>query len=275
MHVDLHNLAVYIRYSVYRKCPATGWEIGTRTIPDHEFVLITQGKGIITIEDNKHEGRAGTLFYFYPGLPHSLISCNENPMHFLAVHFSFTNVQYENNNWFLNNSINNTILPIPSVLEIRNYVKLKEILVEIDKYWRSKTIGKELMCKGFFLQLLSNILQDLELNCYNYSARNKVDEIISHIHKNLDKDLDTKMLADTVSLSPGYMCKIFKEVTGYSLKKYINRCRVDAAKKMLAEEGLKVKDVAKRLGFKDEFYFSKVFKNIEGISPKDFKRNAM
>ena len=273
MYMDLHNMAVYIRYSVYRKCPATGWEISTRTIPDHELVLITHGNGVVTIEGEKYEAKAGTLFYFYPGLFHALKSCNENPMHFLAVHFSFTNIQYENNNWILNNS--KTTLPIPPMQEIRNYLKLKEILVEIDKYWRSNAIGKELMCNGLFLQLLSTILLDFRLNCYNYSARKKVDEIISYIQKNLDRNLNTRMLADIAGLSPGYMCKLFKETTGYSLVKYINKCRVDAAKKMLAEEGKKVKDVAKSLNFKDEFYFSRVFKNIEGVSPSDFKRNFM
>jgi AraC-like DNA-binding protein len=273
MNVDLHNIAVYIRYSVYRKCPETDWAINTRTIPDHEFVLITEGSGIIAIEGKEHKAKAGAFFHFYPTLVHALKSCNENPMSFLAVHFSFANIHYENNNWKLEDE--EPLMPFPPVLEIKNYIKLKKIMIEINKHWQNKDIGYELMCNGLFLQLLNGILQDYRLNNYNYSSHVKVEEIISYIYSNLDKKLSIKTLADVVKLSPDYMSKIFKQITGYSLVRYINKCRVDVAKKMLLEDGMKVKEVAGMLSFKDEFYFSRVFKNIEGVSPMEFLKKSM
>jgi AraC family transcriptional regulator, transcriptional activator for feuABC-ybbA operon len=51
---------------------------------------------------------------------------------------------------------------------------------------------------------------------------------------------------------------------------FFNKIKVDKAKEIIIEGDKKIKEVAQILGFTDEFYFSRIFKKIEGISPTEF-----
>lgn len=264
------NIAVYIRYSIFRKCPETGWKIDMRTISDHEFVLITRGRGIVIIEGKQYTAKPGMLFYFYPGLLHSLESSSENPMSFFAHHFSFTSIEYANNQWKTANK--EAALPLAYAMEIGNNFRLEELMKQLNEHWNKKEQGSELICNGLFMQLLHMVFQDSGTGFFNYASKKKLDEAISYIGKNLESKLSVSLIAKTVGLSPDYLTSLFKSYTGYTLTAYIGRCRIDAAKTMLMEENMKVKEVAARLGFCDEFHFSKVFKRLEGVSPIKFLR---
>ena len=73
-----------------------------------------------------------------------------------------------------------------------------------------------------------------------------------------------------MQLSSAYLSRVFKETTGYSVIEFFNKIKVDKAKELIIEGDKKVKEVAQILGFTDEFYFSRIFKKIEGISPSEF-----
>lgn len=268
--MSIINFFPYIRYCVYRKCPSSGWKIDTRTIQDHEFVLITAGEGKITISNNIHTARKGMFFYFYPGLPHSLRSSTEEPLSFYAIHFSFTYLNYSNNGWKIDK--NTRLLPIQSVFETASFHKLKHLLRSLIDQWKQKDPNYELAVNGLFLQFIHTVLQDQRTSKAKYSSRQKVEEVINYIESNLNRKLTVSHLAQAVDLSPDYLSAIFKSCTGYPLMQYVNKCRIDKAKIYLDEGIYKVKDVAALLGFKDEFHFSKVFKKYVGMSPREFYR---
>ncbi|MNI36476.1 HTH-type transcriptional activator Btr [compost metagenome] len=78
-------------------------------------------------------------------------------------------------------------------------------------------------------------------------------------------------LAELVQLSYTYLSRAFKEITGYSVIEFFNKLKMDKAKALLLEDGMKIKDVAQTLGYSDEFYFSRLFKKMEGVSPSEFQ----
>jgi len=79
-----------------------------------------------------------------------------------------------------------------------------------------------------------------------------------------------KDLSELVQLSSSYLSKVFKATTGYSIIEFFNKIKVDKAKEIIIEDDKKIKEVAQMLGFTDEFYFSRIFKKIEGVSPSEF-----
>jgi YesN/AraC family two-component response regulator len=93
------------------------------------------------------------------------------------------------------------------------------------------------------------------------------------MHENITKKLTLSQLSDMVGLSPTYLSRAFKERTGYSLIHFFNKLKIDKAKELIIDGDRKIKEVAKELGFGDEFYFSRLFKKIEGVSPLDFYNN--
>lgn len=98
-----------------------------------------------------------------------------------------------------------------------------------------------------------------------------MDKIQSYLRKNYMRKISLEDIARSIHASRSYTSRIYKEKTGVNLFDAINKMKVDKAKEYI-NRGMKVCDVAERVGFEDVTYFSKVFKKFEGCSPKDFKR---
>ncbi len=97
---------------------------------------------------------------------------------------------------------------------------------------------------------------------------------MSYIRRNFTEKVSLEDVAEEVSLSPTYFSRLFKEEAGLSFKVYLNELRIGEAKNLLAETGIPLIDVASQVGFEDQSYFSRVFRNVVGISPGRFRRTA-
>lgn len=79
-------------------------------------------------------------------------------------------------------------------------------------------------------------------------------------------------LAEQVHLSPGYLCALFKKHEGCRLFEYIEKSRIDYAKRLIISYEIPLSAVATRAGFTDHYAFSHAFKKYEGISAAEFKK---
>jgi two-component system response regulator YesN len=93
-----------------------------------------------------------------------------------------------------------------------------------------------------------------------------------YIKQNLDKRLSLPEVAEHFNLSPNYLSQLFTKNTGGSFVEYITAEKIAAAKKMLIRGEGPIYEIAEKLKFESAFYFSKVFKKVEGISPREFLR---
>lgn len=93
-------------------------------------------------------------------------------------------------------------------------------------------------------------------------------KLTEYMQANLYKNLSLQEIADDFNISSSYICRIFKVYYSDTPISYYNRLKIEEAKKMLDEyRNMRVKDVAELLGFSDQYYFSKVFKQQYGVSP--------
>lgn len=90
------------------------------------------------------------------------------------------------------------------------------------------------------------------------------------IDENYMKDIRLSDVAEHVGVSQPYLSKIYKEETGMTFIESLNRVRIEAAKDCL-KNGMPIKEVAPRCGFQKYNYFFRVFKNYEGVTPKQYK----
>ncbi len=101
-----------------------------------------------------------------------------------------------------------------------------------------------------------------------------VDKAREYVLQHLDEKISLADVADYACVSPGYMSKSFNRVMGMSLVDYINQKKVDKAKEIMAEnENCSIADIAISLGFSNIYYFSKVFRKVEGIPPTEYIKN--
>jgi two-component system response regulator YesN len=93
-----------------------------------------------------------------------------------------------------------------------------------------------------------------------------------YIRRNLDKRLSLHEVAAVFNLSPNYLSQLFAKYSGEGFVEFITAERIRTAKKMLAEGAGPIYEIAEKLGYESAFYFSKVFKKAEGVSPREFIR---
>jgi YesN/AraC family two-component response regulator len=94
------------------------------------------------------------------------------------------------------------------------------------------------------------------------------------IQENFTKKISLKEIADIAGLSPPYFSTVFKEEMGENLSKYLNRLRVEKASRLLLETDMFLNEIAACCCFKDQSWFSKIFKAFTGISPGKYRNQG-
>jgi two-component system response regulator YesN len=102
--------------------------------------------------------------------------------------------------------------------------------------------------------------------------RRLVAGVQDYIRHNLGKRISLHDTAAAFNLSPNYLSRLFTKHAGMSFVEYITAERISAAREMLARGEGAVYEIAEKLGYENAFYFSKVFKKVEGLSPREFLR---
>lgn len=123
---------------------------------------------------------------------------------------------------------------------------------------------------------VSNMLQRFISFTFEFDKVKHADavyKVIEYIKSNYRKHMSLEDIAASTYLSKTYLSSLFKKETGYSISEYINIVRIDRSKSLLMEENMSIIEIANLCGFEDQSYFTKVFKNIVGITPKKYREN--
>lgn len=98
-------------------------------------------------------------------------------------------------------------------------------------------------------------------------------QITDYIALHLRDELSLNQIAEDLHFSAAYVNRMLKKETGYPTIQYIKRTRITLAKSMLLFQELSIADVAVLAGYPDCSYFCCVFRQIEGISPAQYREN--
>lgn len=96
------------------------------------------------------------------------------------------------------------------------------------------------------------------------------DAIRRYIDDHITEHISVKSVAETFFITPNYLSASFKSHFGIPFVEYVNRQKIEKAKEILLTSNLKIYEVATQLGFDNIYYFSKVFRRMEGMSPREF-----
>ena len=122
-------------------------------------------------------------------------------------------------------------------------------------------------------------LQEQCLGIINYGSdldvqavsNDVVREILKYLHENYYQDISLRELADQYYLNPSYLCRTFKKQVGKPFTVYLANLRLRHAGELLRATDLSVYEIAERCGYKDYFYFARLFKRTLGITPSQYR----
>lgn len=99
-----------------------------------------------------------------------------------------------------------------------------------------------------------------------------VDNVIRYIKNHYKEDINLNVLAAEFFLSPAYLSRKFSQTTGVSIMSYLEEYRINIATDLLIGTDQSVSEIAEQVGYCDANYFTKIFKKVKGITPKEFRK---
>jgi two-component system, response regulator YesN len=98
-----------------------------------------------------------------------------------------------------------------------------------------------------------------------------IQKVINHIDMNLSQSLSLRQLSNLLSINPSYLSTLFKKEMGITITDFINQQKVRYAITLLNSSDTQIQNIASQVGIDDVNYFIKVFKKINGMTPKEYR----
>lgn len=106
---------------------------------------------------------------------------------------------------------------------------------------------------------------------YSQEVTSCVWNAVESIHRDLSRGITLKEVAREVNISQSYLSQCFRDVVGVSFNEYVRQARMDWAKKLLADTNKPIYWIATQTGYRNEKYFSRVFKEKTGMLPSTYR----
>ncbi len=102
-------------------------------------------------------------------------------------------------------------------------------------------------------------------------SRDVIREIQLYIRLNFAENISLNSLAEQFFLHPNYLSRLFKEKTGENFIEYLTEVRMEKVKELLKNSDRKIVEICEMTGYDNPRYFSKVFKQYTGMTPKEYR----
>lgn len=103
-----------------------------------------------------------------------------------------------------------------------------------------------------------------------------VEQVCAYIRERLDENpaaaISLGLLAEQACVTPEHLCRLFKSSLGHSPAETVRLARLDRAAMLLARSNYAVAAIAELCGFASPFHFSRAFKQVYGLAPRDLRR---
>jgi AraC-like DNA-binding protein len=255
-----------------------GLYVNERCIVDFELVYITEGEGIYRILDKEFHFKAGDLIITPPYIQHVTLPI-PNPVSHYALHFDFQprlSRKYRENR-FLRSGFERLRLfcgeaiPLPLYYERfpESSIPFFESVIR-NKHDLIKTGSPLALLKMIqsFYDVFTMVVEHTQNPC---SGPTRLSRTLAYIEHHNTDPLTLKILADQEGYSEQYFISIFKRSYGIAPLHFVTQKRIERAKELIRTTALPLKEISFRCGYEDPYYFSRIFKKMERVSPKKYR----
>lgn len=141
----------------------------------------------------------------------------------------------------------------------------------MEKLGRLGTLGQIIQWINWFKEAVSQILERRR-----DTRVDKIAEMVrEYVMEHYKERITLGQAAEALNISQGYLSTAFKKQSGESFTNYVSAIKIEKAKELIASHQYMMYEVSDLLGFDTPFYFSKVFKKVTGMSPKEYEAQCL
>jgi AraC-like DNA-binding protein len=234
----------------------------------HILIYCHEGKGETTIKKDKYILESGDYIVIPMKTAHSYAADERNPWTIFWVHFkgsisdSIVSLIEKQNNGYKGFIQNND----------KSIDLFNEIYGQLERGYSSDHLQYSNMCLWHFLTTFI-------YNNYDSSGKlrqmDAIDKAIDFLKNRTEHVVSLEEVAGAVNLSVAHFSYLFKKKTGFSPIEYFNHLKVQKACQYLLFTDLRIKEIAMELGITDQYYFSRMFSKVMGLSPNEYREKRI
>ncbi|UPK45955.1 helix-turn-helix domain-containing protein [Paenibacillus pabuli] len=246
----------------------------TSTMPIHRIhesltvlLAVSSGKGSLHLDDHIYELADGMVILI-PAMSNVVIQGNQmHPLHMYTLSIS-TQEQKR--------SLPMEAMGRSSVLAAGTHIEFYDptIAAQLEELYIFRLPGNEvrhMRNQILFHQVLMSLLERMEAK-YNASEQPSMERSIAFMENHFSEKITTEGLSEIAGVSRSHYSTLFKQLTGFTPNEYLSRLRVHRVKELLISGSASLREIALKVGYKDEFYLSRRFKQQTGESPSGYTR---
>ena len=228
----------------------------------YEIVLYLNCRGKCILNGENYEIKGDCIYFLTPQDFHKInTEYNENSQ---SVIISFSEKSIENSTLYKLFSGPRILYDVPD--------ELSKKIIEM----HSRFNGKGLYFKEYLKSLLNCILLDIASDSNEIAGNSEhlspaIHSIITYMHQTPNSGISLKDAAKKVGLTPTYFSSLFHSEVGQSFMSYKSGIQLAYSKRLLEETELSVLEVALECGYGSVSQFHRAFKNLTGITPKEYR----
>lgn len=243
---------------------------GPATRNHYLFHYIISGTGILLADDSKgntqtYRIKSGQGFMIFPDQITTYISDKDLPWEYVWVEFDGLRVK---------EALSIAELSVDSPVYHAKFKNLRENMAEEMLYLTEHGDASPFHLIGHLYLFFDAMLRSItfELNTDRKSLQDYyIREALAYIEHNFQNDITVEDIARLCGLNRSYFGKIFKDSTGKTPQQFILTYRMIKATELLKLTRLSVGDIGNAVGYPNQLHFSRAFKNIYGISPRQWR----
>ncbi len=234
--------------------------------------IILSGKGYLELDGTVYHLQRGQIFLLPDGAEVTYYSDGKDPWHYVWIAFS-----------------GNKTIDLLEKCGLGPSSPVRDCIFEPETFsavidqiisFHEMTLYNEMLRASLLFQVLALLIrsrqeaQEKKAVRHDYSPNVYIEHAKNYIYLNYDK-ITVADIARNLGISQSYLSHIFKERTGRSLQSYLLGYRLAQAAKLLCGTDYSIQQIAKQVGYEDQFTFTKRFKDRYRVSPTQYRKNAM
>ena len=252
-------LYFYVQWTGHFVCK-TDFHIHRSNMNSFELLFTVSGKGTLVYDGEAYTLSPGSVMFIDCTKPHEYYPLVDK-WEFMYVHFNgcLSSSCYEHFS-----SLQKS--PITTAPETAEWFESVVKLVEAS--------GAEELHSDMIYRIMMKLISTAGTRGGDDYPTSLIKETLSYIAKNFTESISVDDLAGLSHMSRSHFTVFFKENTGISPHLYINKYRVNVAKRALYTTNKTISEIALECGFQDSSSFIRVFKRLEGISPLAYRKSV-
>jgi len=272
MNVHINQLVDYfseapvhfVEAYTYAISAQQGSSYGHTSIDSSGLVFTLSGAAYITIDGAHYKLEQGVILHASAKMKLTIHVIGDEPWNYTVVNYRVANDEQEQYPLYSQNFVMHTGCNI----------NVNQQLTALVKRYEQATPYTKLQAKSDFYQLIRHALHAVQQQTTTTKTELML-QAVQYMHESYNKPISVTQISQHIGVERRRFAYLFERYTGMTPNHYLTNFRMKRSRELLRAQHYTVAQVAELVGYHDSFYFSRVFKKYNGVSPSDYRKKLL